>query len=62
MFKLVFLPNRVSAGMVRNAPAKATQLIIMGNIFYIWGNICPTIYPEYAIIVFIPTICWDIDK
>ena len=39
------------------APTTANALIKIGNIFYIAGNICPTIYPEYAITTPIPIIC-----
>jgi hypothetical protein len=62
IFKLVFLPNMLRAGIVRKAPARAMQLMTMGNIFSIAGIIYPIISPEYAIMVLIPTICWPIDR
>ena len=61
-YRLPLVPNLFSNGIEMKAPTTANALIKIGNIFYIAGNICPTIYPEYAITTPIPIICWETDK
>lgn len=55
--RLFFLPKILRVGIDRKAPVTAIRLIKIGKTFYIFGNIPPTISPEYAIIAPIPTIC-----
>lgn len=60
--RLFFLPNILRVGIDKKAPVTAIRLMRIGKTFSIFGNIDPTISPEYAIIAPIPTICWAIAK